>query len=137
MPYTFLVTNIGNVGLTQVAVSDPKVPSVSCPATTLAVGASMTCTGSHTVTQAEIAATVHFAATRLVTPRPRRRITEMQVFDAVKQWKMKRTPPLNPQDVARMIRNLNVMGWNHGARALYEREGFSVTGIGMTKVLAR
>jgi RimJ/RimL family protein N-acetyltransferase len=31
--------------------------------------------------------------------------------------------------------SLNVMGWNHGARALYERMGFHVAGIGMTKVL--
>lgn len=32
--------------------------------------------------------------------------------------------------------NLNVMGWNHGAKALYEKQGFHVAGIGMTKVLA-
>jgi hypothetical protein len=27
------------------------------------------------------------------------------------------------------------MGWNTGARALYERHGFTVTGIGMVKNL--
>ena len=32
--------------------------------------------------------------------------------------------------------NLNVMGWNHGAKALYEKQGFHVAGIGMTKILA-
>jgi len=32
--------------------------------------------------------------------------------------------------------SLNVMGWNVRARELYEREGFTVAGIGMTKVLA-
>ena len=32
--------------------------------------------------------------------------------------------------------SLNVMGWNHAAKALYERCGFTVTGIGMTKLLA-
>ena len=32
--------------------------------------------------------------------------------------------------------SLNVMGWNTRARDLYEREGYTVTGIGMTKVLA-
>ena len=32
--------------------------------------------------------------------------------------------------------SLNVFGWNTAARALYERCGFTVTGIGMTKVLA-
>ncbi|HEX7402740.1 MAG TPA: GNAT family N-acetyltransferase [Usitatibacter sp.] len=31
--------------------------------------------------------------------------------------------------------SLNVMGWNEGAKALYEKAGFTVTGIGMTKVL--
>jgi ribosomal protein S18 acetylase RimI-like enzyme len=31
--------------------------------------------------------------------------------------------------------SLNVMGWNHAARALYEKAGFKVTGIGMTKLL--
>jgi len=30
---------------------------------------------------------------------------------------------------------LYVMGWNTGARALYERQGYNVTGIGMHKVL--
>ena len=31
---------------------------------------------------------------------------------------------------------LNVMGWNTRARELYEREGYTVAGIGMHKVLA-
>jgi hypothetical protein len=56
VPYTYLVSNTGNVTLTGITVTDDKVASVSCPATTLAVGASMTCTGSHTVTAAEFAA---------------------------------------------------------------------------------
>ena len=32
--------------------------------------------------------------------------------------------------------SLYTMGWNAGARALYEREGFNVTGIAMSKVIA-
>jgi len=32
--------------------------------------------------------------------------------------------------------SLNVMGWNLAARALYEKQGYGVAGIGMTKVLA-
>jgi len=41
------------VSLTGVTVTDSKAdaPGVSCPQTTLAVGANMTCTASHTVTQ--------------------------------------------------------------------------------------
>jgi O-acetyl-ADP-ribose deacetylase (regulator of RNase III)/uncharacterized protein YwgA len=62
-------------------------------------------------TQAEIAATVHFASTRLVEPKSVGRASEAQVFRAVKEWKMKRKPPLKSSDVARMIRNLNVFGW--------------------------
>jgi O-acetyl-ADP-ribose deacetylase (regulator of RNase III)/uncharacterized protein YwgA len=62
------------------------------------------------VTQAEIAATVHFAANRLVRVPKQGRPSEMQVFKAVKDWKMRRKPPLRDEAVARMIRNLNVLG---------------------------
>jgi uncharacterized repeat protein (TIGR01451 family) len=56
VPYSYVVTNTGNITLTGITVTDDKVLAVSCPATTLAPGASMTCTGSHTVTAAEFAA---------------------------------------------------------------------------------
>ena len=46
--WTYLVTNTGNVPLTSVAVTDNKVGAISCPATTLAVGANMTCTKTGT-----------------------------------------------------------------------------------------
>jgi len=39
-----------------------------------------------------------------------------------------------PMGVGRI--SLNVFDYNHAARALYEKEGFRVAGIGMTKVLA-
>ncbi len=55
--FSFVVRNSGNVDLDTVALSDPKVglPALTCPATTLAVGASMTCTAlSYTVTQADV-----------------------------------------------------------------------------------
>jgi hypothetical protein len=42
--WTYLVTNTGNVPLSQVAVNDDKAGRASCPATMLAPGASMTCT---------------------------------------------------------------------------------------------
>jgi uncharacterized repeat protein (TIGR01451 family) len=42
--WTYLITNSGNVALTNVALVDDKVGTITCPATTLAVGASMTCT---------------------------------------------------------------------------------------------
>lgn len=62
-------------------------------------------------TQAEVAATVHFAATRLVKPTKGKQPTEMEVFNAVKAWKMRRDPPLKDADIARLIRSLNVNGW--------------------------
>ncbi|MFD7642608.1 hypothetical protein ACFV4P_18325 [Kitasatospora sp. NPDC059795] len=58
--YSYLVTNTGNVTLTGVTVTDTSFsgtgtpPSISCPSTTLAPGASMTCSGSYTVTEADV-----------------------------------------------------------------------------------
>ncbi|MFJ2780840.1 hypothetical protein ACIO5D_30170, partial [Kitasatospora sp. NPDC087315] len=58
--YSFVVTNTGNENLTNVAVTDTAFsgsgapPAISCPSTTLAAGASMTCTSSYTVTKADI-----------------------------------------------------------------------------------
>ena len=52
--WTFKVTNTGNVTVNTVAVTDPKAGAISCPATTLAPGASTTCTAAaYTITQAE------------------------------------------------------------------------------------
>lgn len=60
--------------------------------------------------QAEIAGTVHFAATRLVEA-SNGRPTEMDVLRAVQEWKVRRKPLLAEGEVARMIRNLNLLGW--------------------------
>jgi uncharacterized repeat protein (TIGR01451 family) len=58
--YTFTVTNTGNRALTGIALSDPKLApaTVSCPATALNPGASMTCTTSadYVVPQSEVEA---------------------------------------------------------------------------------
>jgi uncharacterized protein YwgA/O-acetyl-ADP-ribose deacetylase (regulator of RNase III) len=59
---------------------------------------------------AEIAATVHFAANRL-REASRNRPTEAEILDYVMQWKIRRRPPLNNSDVALAIRRLNVLGW--------------------------
>ena len=60
--YSFLVTNTGNVTLTTVAVTDtqtapagPLTSGPTCPQSTLAGGASQTCTGTYTVTAADVA----------------------------------------------------------------------------------
>jgi uncharacterized repeat protein (TIGR01451 family) len=46
--WTYIVTNTGNVTLTNLSVTDNKVAGVSCPATSLIAGASMTCSASGT-----------------------------------------------------------------------------------------
>ena len=54
VPYSYLVTNDGNVTLTDISLSDDNDENdMDCPETTLAPAASMTCTASHTVTQGE------------------------------------------------------------------------------------
>ncbi|GAB2710540.1 DUF7507 domain-containing protein [Kitasatospora kifunensis] len=56
--YTFTVTNTGNVSLSSIAVADaaPGSPAVTCPVTTLAPGASTTCTATYTTTDADVKA---------------------------------------------------------------------------------
>lgn len=51
--YSYLLTNTGNVSISAISLGDDKA-SVSCPATTLAVGANMTCTGSYVTTAADV-----------------------------------------------------------------------------------
>ena len=48
--WEYIVTNTGTLALTGVAVTDDRGVTVSCPATSLAVGQSMTCTGSGVAT---------------------------------------------------------------------------------------
>jgi uncharacterized repeat protein (TIGR01451 family) len=73
--YSFLVTNTGNVTLTELRVTDtlsaPAGPAltVSCPVTELAGGESATCTASYTVTQADLDnGSVHNSAIAEGTP---------------------------------------------------------------------
>ena len=60
--------------------------------------------------QAEVAATVHFAA-RALQRRTGRQPAELDVLGEVRQWKQKRRPPLDDTEVARSIRNMNLLGW--------------------------
>ena len=54
LTYEYDVVNIGNVTINTIAVSDDKIASVSCPLTTLAPLENTTCTGTYTVTQADL-----------------------------------------------------------------------------------
>jgi uncharacterized protein YwgA/O-acetyl-ADP-ribose deacetylase (regulator of RNase III) len=59
---------------------------------------------------AEIAATVHFAANRLREAKGTAP-TELEILEYVKQWKLRRRPPLNDSDVGLAIRRLNGLRW--------------------------
>ena len=63
--------------------------------------------GTH---DAELAATVHFAAKDL-RQTTKKRPTEGEVLEAVKRWKVRRRPPLTEREVADTIRHLNLLGW--------------------------
>ena len=53
--YSYVVKNTGNVTLTgPFTVNDDKVGAVSCPAGSLAPNATVTCTASYTITQADL-----------------------------------------------------------------------------------
>lgn len=62
--------------------------------------------------QAEIAATVHFTAQTLQRE-SESTVTEKAIFEGVKHWKQKRQPPLQDEEIAQAIRNLNLLGWLH------------------------
>ncbi|WP_428347972.1 beta strand repeat-containing protein [Nocardioides sp.] len=68
--WVFEVTNTGDVPLTAVGVTDALAGTVTCPATTLAPGASTLCTASpYGITQADVnAGNVHNTATAHGTP---------------------------------------------------------------------
>jgi O-acetyl-ADP-ribose deacetylase (regulator of RNase III)/uncharacterized protein YwgA len=60
--------------------------------------------------QAEIAATVYFAA-RSLQAKTSEKPSEVDVLEEVKRWKLKRRPPLQEADVAQAIRSLAALHW--------------------------
>lgn len=54
--YSFLVANVGGGDITDITVDDPLVGAVECPSTVLTEGASMTCTATYRITEADAAA---------------------------------------------------------------------------------
>lgn len=60
--------------------------------------------------QAELAATVHFAAKEL-SQDSNERLNEQDIFESVKVWKRRRRPPIEDAEIAQTIRDLNLLGW--------------------------
>jgi O-acetyl-ADP-ribose deacetylase (regulator of RNase III)/uncharacterized protein YwgA len=60
--------------------------------------------------QAEIAATVIFAA-RMLGKNGKDQPTEREVVEKVMQWKERRKPPVDEEEVALTVRNLAALGW--------------------------
>ena len=56
--YTIVATNLGNVSLMNVAISDPNAVLSGCAPTNLVPGQAMTCSAAHVVTAADISAKV-------------------------------------------------------------------------------
>ncbi|MCP5027677.1 MAG: DUF11 domain-containing protein, partial [Actinomycetia bacterium] len=54
LTWDITVTNDGDVTLTGLTIDDPLTGGASCPATTLAPGASTSCSASHVVTQGDV-----------------------------------------------------------------------------------
>lgn len=59
---------------------------------------------------AEAAATVHFVY-KALSESLARVPTESEVLEEIMKWKQRRRPPLKREDVAKMIRSLNMLGW--------------------------
>src|SRR6266566_3992804 len=60
--------------------------------------------------EAEVAATVHFTAQAL-DHGALGTVSEAAVLEGVKHWKQRRHPPLNDEEIAQAIRDLNLLGW--------------------------
>jgi len=60
--------------------------------------------------QAEIAASVLFTA-RTLRKADVETLTEYDVFQGVMAWKVRRNPPLKPEEVAQTMRSLNILRW--------------------------
>jgi O-acetyl-ADP-ribose deacetylase (regulator of RNase III)/uncharacterized protein YwgA len=63
-----------------------------------------------TTRDAEVAATVHFAARRLADDLGEPP-SEHQVLAAVLEWKARKKPPLREEEIANAIRHLSLLGW--------------------------
>ena len=122
--YTFVITNTGNVPLTSVGVTDPKVGAVSCPGGPLAAGAQRTCTATYALTQADVdAGVVDNTATTSGTPPTGPPVTD----DDSTSTPVTRTPGIDLDKQAGAVNDLDANGHDVGDTIAYT---FVVTNTG-------
>ena len=66
--YSFKLTNTGNVTINSLTVTGTKIGTVSCVASSLAAGASTTCTSSYTTVAGDVGGPIAYSATANGTP---------------------------------------------------------------------
>ena len=95
LTYNLVATNTGNVTLSGVSISDPGVSGLACTPTqpaTLAPGATLSCTGTHTVSQTDLdTGTITNTATVTGTP-PAGGVTSTATATATKVVSATQTP---------------------------------------------
>ncbi len=121
--YSFLLTNTGNVAISAISISDNRIATVTCPATTLAVGANMTCTGSYTTTAADVTAgSVTNTATASGTPAagslPNATAQATITRTAQPSWTLTKTPNPATYTAAGQVINYNFVLRNTGNVAI-------------------
>ncbi|MFF5945686.1 hypothetical protein ACFY7X_34060, partial [Streptomyces althioticus] len=130
--YTYTVHNTGNTTLHDVRVSDDRVGDVTCGTTTLAPGASTTCHGSYTITQADIDAcrnsgdttqcvVVNVARASATDPQGREVVSELAVASV--------TVPLGESRITLRKRVVSPGPFEVGSRVEY---AYTVTNTGST-----
>ncbi|WP_344751317.1 DUF7507 domain-containing protein [Gryllotalpicola koreensis] len=123
--YTFTVTNTGDQPMTDVSVTDAKAGAVTCPETSLAVGASETCTADdpYTITAADVAnGSVDNSATATGTPPSGTPITSTPSTTS--------TPTTTPAPALTMVKSAspdNEANYTVGQKITYS---FTVTNTG-------
>ncbi len=136
--YTFTVQNTGNVPLTGVAVSDPVVGTVTCASTTLAPGASTSCTAPvYTLTQADVnSGARNNTATVSGTPPSGPAVTGSDSTSTA----ITRTPAINLTKSAGAINDLDSNGPDAGDTIAYtltvqNTGNVTLTGVAITDAL--
>lgn len=66
--YSYTLTNTGNITINSIALAGTKTGTISCLASSLALGASTTCTSTYTTTAGEVGAAIPYSVTATGTP---------------------------------------------------------------------